>query len=114
MSDEQDVEKKKPGRKKIEIDRDVLSKLASLQCTLKEMSYVMGVSVETLKRNYMDTIEVGQAEGKIKLRRSMFRNATEKDNAALQIFLAKNLLGMSDSPVDTDDTNILPWETSKE
>ena len=112
MSEEDNKDRKKAGRKKIQIDRDVLSKLASLQCTLREMSYVMGVSIDTLKRNYMDTIELGQAEGKIRLRRSMFRNACEKDNAALQIFLAKNLLGMSDSPVDTDDTNILPWESN--
>ena len=112
MSEEDNKDRKKAGRKKIQIDRDVLSKLASLQCTLREMSYVMGVSIDTLKRNYMDTIELGQAEGKIRLRRSMFRHACEKDNAALQIFLAKNLLGMSDSPVDTDDTNILPWENN--
>jgi hypothetical protein len=28
----------------------------------------------------------------------------------MQIFLAKNLLGMQDQPRATDDTDILPWD----
>jgi hypothetical protein len=38
----------------------------------------------------------------------MLKNAMG-GNAALQIFLAKNLLGMSDNPQVTEDNKILPW-----
>jgi hypothetical protein len=41
----------------------------------------------------------------------MFNNATQKYNAAVQIFLAKNLLGMSDVPRDEGDDGVLPWIT---
>ena len=40
----------------------------------------------------------------------MFRNACDNHNAAVQIFLAKNLLGMSDNGlIDSDDNAPLPW-----
>jgi hypothetical protein len=110
MSDKTDKKSQTKGRPKIELDTAVLTKLAEIQCNLREIAYVMGCSVDTLKRNYMDVIEVGQAQGKIKLRRAMFRNATENDHAVMQIFLAKNLLGMQDQPRATDDTDILPWD----
>jgi hypothetical protein len=106
-----DKNPKGAGRPKKEIDTGVLEKLAELHCNYKEMSYVMEVSVDTLKRNYADIIDKGYAQGKIKLRRAMFRNAVENDHAVMQIFLAKNLLGMSDQPRGGDDDQILPWES---
>ena len=39
-----DEEKKKVGRPKIEIDEDLLLKLASIHCTMKEMVDILGVS----------------------------------------------------------------------
>jgi hypothetical protein len=38
----------------------------------------------------------------------MIKNALG-GNAALQIFLAKNFLGMSDTPVNSEDKLPLPW-----
>jgi hypothetical protein len=38
----------------------------------------------------------------------MLKNALG-GNAVMQIFLAKNMLGMSDNPTNTDDDKILPW-----
>jgi len=46
---------------------------------------------------------------KMSLRRAMFKNAIKNNNAALQIFLAKNMLGMSDNPQNTEDSKPLPW-----
>jgi len=103
-------EKSKGGRPRIELDETILANLASLQCTNQEIAFVMGVSVDTLARHYKDVIAVGSAQGKIKLRRAMFRNACEKDNAVTQIFLAKNLLGMSSEPQTEDSDVVLPWE----
>lgn len=103
------------GRKKIQLDESMLLKLAELHCNWKEIAYVMDVSVDTLKRNYADIIDKGYALGKIKLRRAMMRNACENDNAVMQIFLAKNLLGMENDPGATrDDALVLPWETEGE
>lgn len=114
MSEEKTVKNKKSkgGRPRIELDETILANLASLQCTNQEIAFVMGVSVDTLARHYKDVIAVGSAQGKIKLRRAMFRNACEKDNAVTQIFLAKNLLGMSSEPQTEDSDVVLPWEDS--
>lgn len=101
------------GRPKIELDEELLTKLCELHCNHKEIAYVMNVSVDTLKRNYADIMDKGYAQGKIKLRRAMFRNAVENDHAVMQIFLAKNLLGMSDQPRGGEDDQILPWEADE-
>jgi len=107
---EETVKKNKGGRPKIELDRDQIRKLAELQCTLKEVAYVMGVSSDTIERNYRDDYDKGIAHGKIKLRRAMFRNATEKDNPTIQIWLSKQWLGYSDNPISDEDNAILPWD----
>jgi hypothetical protein len=39
----------------------------------------------------------------------MLKNACSNMNAAVQIFLAKNILGMADTPVNTEDKKPLPW-----
>lgn len=109
MTEKTEKNPKGAGRKKIQLDTEMLVKLAEIQCNNKEIAHVMGCSVDTLKRNYADFIDKGKAMGKIRLRRAMFRNATENDHAVMQIFLAKNLLGMSDTPTHEDDFQILPW-----
>ena len=83
--------------------------LASLGCTIKEIAKWFGVSESTMKYNFADYIDKGYEETKQKLRQAMLQNAW-KGNAALQIFLAKNMLGMSDSPTNTDNDKVLPWQ----
>ena len=39
----------------------------------------------------------------------MLKNACVNNNAAVQIFLAKNMLGMSDSGMSTDNSKVLPF-----
>lgn len=104
----QDKETKK-GRKRIELDREQIQRLASIQCTLKEMAYIMNTSIDTLRRNYLDDIELGKATGRLQLRRAQWRNAVEKDNVTMQIWLGKNILNQTDQPVDEDSSQILPW-----
>lgn len=103
-----------PGKPKIKLDGEQIIRLSELQCTVGEIAYVMGVSTDTIRRRFRDEMDLGKAQGKIKLRRAMFRNACEKDHASVQIFLAKNLLGMSDSPVNTEDDIILPWDNAQD
>ena len=99
-----------PGRPKKELDESQIIKLAELQCNMREIAYVMDCSVDTIRNNYGELVERGYAQGRTKLRRAMFHNACTNNNAAVQIFLAKNLLGMSDSPSASQDDLILPWE----
>jgi hypothetical protein len=66
------------------------------------------VAYETLRYNFSDIIAKGRQEMKTALRNAMFKNALS-GNAALQIFLAKNILGMSDNPTNTEDHKPLPW-----
>ena len=40
----------------------------------------------------------------------MLHNAISNNNAAVQIFLAKNMLGMSDAPTNAEDAVPLPWD----
>jgi hypothetical protein len=42
----------------------------------------------------------------------MLNNACKNMNAAVQIFLAKNMLGMSDQLINTDSNEPLPWVES--
>lgn len=94
-------------RKKVIVPEDVY-KLAALGHTDKEISIWFDIPYETLRYNFSDIMEKGRQEMKTALRQAMFKNALN-GNAALQIFLAKNMLGMSDTPVNTDDKKPLPW-----
>ncbi len=100
---------KPKGRPKKEIDVQVLKHLCEMQCTLTECAHVLGVSTDTLKRNYSDVIQMGKSQGKISLRRAQWKNAIEKNNVTMQIWLGKNILGQTDSPLDDDAGTILPW-----
>jgi hypothetical protein len=53
-------------------------------------------------------MQKGRTEAQTSLRRAMLKNALS-GNAALQIFLAKNWLGMSDNPAAQQDDRPLPW-----
>ena len=89
--------------------KEQIVRLAELQCTIREIAYVMGVSKEVIERNYRDEVELGKVEGKVKLRRAQWRNAIENENVTMQIWLGKNILGQSDTPLDDESNQILPW-----
>ena len=103
-----DEGKKKVGRPKIELDEDLLLKLATIHCTMKEMADIMGCSEDTLKNNFSGIIDKGKAEGKMRLRRKQVEVAMQ-GSAPMLIWLGKNLLSQSDSPLNNEDKKILPW-----
>ena len=92
------------GRPKEEIKTDDFELMCSLQCTKAEMADAIGCSTSKIEKwcrkqygdNYSNVYKRYSGEGKISLRRSMFRNAVEKDNATIQIWLSKQHLGMRD------------------
>lgn len=101
-------EKKKVGRPKIELDEELLYKLATIHCTMREMSDIMGCSEDTLKNNFSGIIDKGKADGKMRLRRKQVEVAMSGQPTML-IWLGKQMLGQSESPMSDDDKTILPW-----
>ena len=93
--------------KRIVIPKDVYN-LAVIGCNDREIARWFDVDENTLRYNFSDVIEKGREDLKHSLRRAMIKNALG-GNAALQIFLAKNLLGMSDTPGNTEANTPLPW-----
>lgn len=94
-------------RKKVVVPDDVY-KLAALGCSDREIATWFDIDENTLRYNFSDIMAKGRQDLKTALRTAMIKNAMN-GNAALQIFLAKNMLGMSDSPANTEDDKPLPW-----
>lgn len=94
-------------RKRVVFPEDVY-KLAAIGCNDREIAIWFDVDENTLRYNFSEIIKKGREDLKHSLRRAMLKNALN-GNAALQIFLAKNFLGMSDSPLNSDENKILPW-----
>lgn len=85
----------KRGRPKIQLDVKMLEGLARIGCTDEEMATLLGVSSDTLVRNYAESIKRGRAEMKMSLRRVQIRLA-EEGNATMAIWLGKQNLGQKD------------------
>lgn len=94
-------------RKKVVSPEDVY-KLAALGMSNREIARWFDIDHQVVNYNFQTIIDKGREDMKTSLRRAMLKNAMA-GNAALQIFLAKNLLGMSDNPQTSEDNKILPW-----
>jgi hypothetical protein len=94
-------------RKRVVVPEDVY-KLAAIGCTDQEIATWFDIEYSTLRYNFSDIMAKGRQDLKTALRTAMIKNAMN-GNAALQIFLAKNMLGMSDNPTNSDDQKPLPW-----
>jgi hypothetical protein len=91
-----------------EIDREVVWRLATLQCTLREIGDAVGVSHEQIRKHFGDLVEKGRSVGKKSLRRAQFEKAMNGDSRML-VWLGKQYLSQKDSIDDTDTTSPLPW-----
>lgn len=83
------------ARPRLEIDEDTVEKLASIMCTMEEMSHILGCSVDTLERRFADVINKGRNNGKMSLRRWQWE-ACKKGNSALLIWMGKQHLGQKE------------------
>lgn len=97
------------GRNKIVVPPMEVEDLASIGCTDRDIANWFGIDENTLRYNFSDYLIKGREDLKISLRRAMLKNACVNNNAAVQIFLAKNMLGMSDSGMTTDNSKVLPF-----
>jgi hypothetical protein len=97
------------GRDKTVVPPEQVYELAAIGCNDGEIARFFGVNEDTLRYNFKPELEKAREFVKIRLRRAMFKNACENMNAAVQIFLSKNILGMSDQPLLTEANAPLPW-----
>lgn len=96
------------GLKRRVVTPEDVYKLAALGHSDREIATWFSIEESTLRYNFSEIMAKGRQEMKTSLRQAMFKNALS-GNAALQIFLAKNMLGMSDTPTQSDDKKPLPW-----
>jgi|SRR5271155_554958 len=92
-----------------EIDLVEMEKLCALHPTDSELASWFNVSTKTIERRksepaFAEAIERGRARGKLNLRRVQHKMA--ENNAAMAIFLGKNLLGQSDLVTHNFDIQI--------
>jgi hypothetical protein len=101
------------GRDKLVVPPEEVEQLAQIGLKDKEIAAWFGINDNTLRFNFSVELLKGREKMKMSLRQAMIKNATHNMNAALQIFLAKNYLGMSDSPLDAESNAPLPWIESE-
>lgn len=96
------------GRDKKVVPQPEVEHLASLGCTDKDIADYFGISESTLRYNFSADLIKGRHQLKTSLRQAQLRVALD-GNATLLIWLGKNILGQSDSPVNEDNTRVLPF-----
>lgn len=109
MEEQEKVPSTRPSKVRA-VDRELVWKLASMMCTIKEIADVLGLAENTVSKKFGDLIEKGRSQGKKALRRAQFEKAVQDKDPRLLIFLGKQYLGQKDAPEDTDTTSPLPWQ----
>jgi hypothetical protein len=97
------------GRNQVVVPPEEVEDLAALGCTDRDIANWFGIKEDTLRYSFADYLIKGRENLKISLRRAMLKNACVNLNAAVQIFLAKNMLGMSDNGMVNDGSKVLPF-----
>jgi hypothetical protein len=95
------------GNTKEVVPPEEVYKLAAIGCTDIEIAAFFGITESTLRYNFSDYLSKGREYVKTRLRMNMFR-AADNLQPAILIFLAKNILGMSDTGY-AQSQDALPW-----
>jgi hypothetical protein len=85
----------KAGRPPIELDPQMVQALAERSLTQEDCAAVLGISIDTLQRRYLDAYNEGLQKCKASLRRKQFEMA-QAGNVTMLIWLGKNMLGQAD------------------
>ena len=102
------------GRSKTVIPEEEFLKLAQLHCTWKELSDFYSVPVGTLRDNFADLYKKGTVDTKQRLRKAQLDLALNKHDRVMLIWLGKQMLGQSDTPISEESNQVLPWNASVE
>ena len=96
------------GENKRVIDEEEVDSLARLWCSYTEIADFLQLPIETVKYNFRENITKGRAETKQALRKAQIKVALS-GNTTMLIWLGKNILGQSDSQIDKEGAEPLPW-----
>ena len=96
------------GESKKVIDPKEIRKLASIGMKNSEIAEYLEVDDSTLAYNFKQELIKGRHYLKCSLRQAQIRLALS-GNAPMLIWLGKNILGQSDSPLDSEANAPLPW-----
>jgi hypothetical protein len=88
------------ARPKKNIDPELVEKLASIFCTMEDMSLILDCSVDTLERRFAEVIKKGRSKSKASLRRKQYEVA-QSGNVTMLIWLGKQHLDQSDKREET-------------
>ncbi len=83
------------ARPPIDIDENLVRKLARIHCTMDEIAMIVGCSVDTLERRFADTIKAARSRGKMSLRRWQWKSA-RLGNTGMLVWLGKQYLDQKD------------------
>lgn len=105
---EENLPNSRPSKIK-DVDRELVWKLATMMCTIKEIADIVGLSEKTVSNKFGDLIEKGRSQGRKSLRRAQFEKAVVDKDSRMLIFLGKQFLSQKDAPEDKEGTSPLPW-----
>jgi hypothetical protein len=100
------------GRDQKVIPPEEVFKLASIGCKDTEIAEWFGVDSNTLRYNFSVELLKGRETLKHSLRRAQIQTALN-GNPALLIWLGRNLLGQSENPMESADSQVLPWNVEE-
>jgi len=95
------------ANKKYDIDVKQLENLARFGCTNIEIAQFFGCDESTIRKGYSEFLTKGRATQKLRLRQLQWKSA-ESGNVTMQIWLGKQILGQSETPL-SDDNEPLAW-----
>ena len=95
------------AKKKYDIDVKQLENLARFGCTNIEIAQFFGCDESTIRKGYSEFLTKGRATQKLRLRQLQWKSA-ESGNVTMQIWLGKQILGQSETPL-SDDNEPLAW-----
>lgn len=82
-------------RQPLDIDPELVTKLASFGLVTEEIAAVAGCSKDTIERRFMEDMELGRQKRNASLRRKQFEVAM-KGNTGMLIWLGKQYLDQRD------------------
>jgi len=111
---EKTVQGRVVGRNKVVIPEEQVAQLAQYHCTNKEMADFFELPLQTFVDNFRDIITKNREITKQRLRKAQLDLALNKHDRVMLIWLGKQMLGQSDTPISEESNQVLPWNTSVE
>lgn len=121
-SDKEHATPPRIGRPPKNIDPDVVSKLAGIGCTNREIAHVVGCSIDLLQDRFTNVIEQGRDTARTSLRHAMYRAAVGDSpafgpNVKMMIHLAEQKpgvcsLGLGHRPANTTEPQQQSFDTN--